>query len=81
MREYCQRNADSQFHLLTQSFTCSQHDRRVAVVGAADNGGDDHRAVGQLILLTTVQERYADILLLLRDVEAFEANLQGNQQK
>lgn len=58
-----------------KSFTCSQHDRRVAVVGAADDGSDDHRAVGQLVLLTTVQERDAGLLLLLGDVEAFETHL------
>lgn len=69
----------SQFHLLTRCSTCSQHDSRVAVVGAADNSSDDHRALDQLILLTAVQERNPDVLLLLRDVKAFEANLKGNQ--
>lgn len=56
-------------------FTCSEHDRRVAVVGAADNGGDDHGAVCQLILLTTVHEGNTDLLLLLGDVEAFKTHL------
>lgn len=51
IRDQFQRKSD-QLNLLTEFFTCRQHDRRVAVVGAADNSGDDHRAVGQLILLT-----------------------------
>lgn len=55
--------------------TCSQHGRRVTVVGAADDGSDDHRAVPKLILLTAVQERNFDVLLLLGDVEAFKSNL------
>lgn len=60
--------------------TCGEHDRRVAVVGAADDGGDDHGAVRQLILLTAVQEGDADVLLLLGDVEAFKSHL-GQKEK
>ncbi|TNN79852.1 hypothetical protein EYF80_009889 [Liparis tanakae] len=47
--------------------------------GIADDGGDDQRAVGQLVLLTAVQERDALVLLLLGDVEAFEADLQAGK--
>lgn len=72
--DHFQRKSD-QCNLLTEFFTCRQHDRRVAVVGAADNSSDDHRAVGQLILLTRVQEGNLNILLVLCDVETFEADL------
>lgn len=62
-------------------FTCSEHDRRVAVVGATDDGGNDHRAVGQLVLLPTVQEGNLGVLLLFRDVEAFKAHLKERERR
>lgn len=37
--------------------------------------------MGQLVLLTTVQERNTDLLLLLSDVEAFKTHLKTNQRK
>lgn len=58
------------------SLTCGQHDGGVAVVGAADDGCDDHRAVGQLVLLTAVEERHQALLLLLGDMEPFETHLE-----
>lgn len=58
--------------------TCSQHGWRVTVVGAADDGSDDHGPVCKLILLTAVQERNSNVLLILGDVEPFKSNLGVN---
>ena len=55
--------------------TCSQHHGRVAVVGAADDGGDDQRAVGQLVLLARVLEGDLGLQPVGGHVEAFEAHL------
>lgn len=57
------------------ALTGGQHDGGVAVVCAADDGGDDHRAVDQLELAAVVQEGDGGRLLLLGDVEAFKADL------
>lgn len=55
--------------------TCGQHDGRVAVIGAADNGSDDHRAVREAVLRPLVQERDRNSLLLLGYVEALKTHL------
>lgn len=55
--------------------TCSEHDGRVAVVGAADYGSDDERSVTECVFSAIVQEGNRGALLFLRNVEAFKPDL------
>ena len=61
---------------MTKGLTCGQHDGRVTVVGAADDGSDDHRAMSQLVLLATVDKWNQGILLLSGDVEPLRTHLE-----
>lgn len=58
------------------SRTCSQHDRRVAGVGAAGDGGDHHGTVLQEELLVVEGEGHRGGQLLGFQAESLEANLQ-----
>lgn len=55
--------------------TCSEHDRRVAVIGAAGDSCDDHGPVHQPVVTAFVVESDGIVLPFSCDLEAFEPNL------
>lgn len=57
------------------SLTCSEHDRRVAVVGAADDGSDDDRSVRESVFGAVVLKHHCGALLFPRNVEPFKTDL------
>ena len=63
-------------HSLDKGLTCGQHDGRVTVVGAADDSSDDHRAMGQLVLLPAVDKWNQATLLLFGNVEPLRTHLE-----
>lgn len=56
--------------------TCSQHDGRVAGVGAAGDGGDDHRAVAQRVFIPAEVEGDGGAVAFRSDLETLESLLQ-----
>lgn len=55
--------------------TCSEHDRRIAVIGATGNCSDNDRPMGQLIVTSFIANSDGIILLFSSNLEAFKSNL------
>lgn len=61
--------------------TCSEHDRGVAGVGAAGDGGDDHRAVAQRVLFPVELEGHSGAVTVGSHLETFETLLEMSREE